>query len=83
MKPILIAAAAVLVAASASAATYRLGAIEVGQAWSRPAVSGTNGIGSMTVRADGDVKAGHGDTIYLTPQDGRIHRFGTDGKAMA
>ena len=25
----------------------------------------------------------HGDTVYLTPQDGRIHRFGADGKAMA
>jgi multiple sugar transport system ATP-binding protein len=41
------------------------------------------GLSSMTVRADGDVKAGHGDTVYLTPQDGRTHRFGTDGKAMA
>jgi multiple sugar transport system ATP-binding protein len=40
-------------------------------------------IGSMTVRADGDVKAGHGDTVYLTPQEGRIHRFGADGKTMA
>jgi multiple sugar transport system ATP-binding protein len=40
------------------------------------------GIGQMTVRAGGDIKAGHGDTIYLTPQDGRIHRFGPDGKAM-
>jgi multiple sugar transport system ATP-binding protein len=41
------------------------------------------GIGSMTVRADGDVKASHGDTVYLTPQDGRIHRFGDDGKTLA
>jgi multiple sugar transport system ATP-binding protein len=40
-------------------------------------------IGSMTVRAGGDVNAGHGDTIHLTPQSGRIHRFGADGKAMA
>ena len=39
-------------------------------------------IGQMTVRADGDVKASHGDTVYLTPQAGRIHRFGDDGKAM-
>jgi multiple sugar transport system ATP-binding protein len=35
------------------------------------------------VRAGGDVNAGHGDTIHLTPQAGRIHRFGDDGKAMA
>ncbi|MGL5012120.1 MAG: TOBE domain-containing protein, partial [Paracoccaceae bacterium] len=41
------------------------------------------GVGQMTVRAGGDVKAGHGDTVYLTPQDGRIHRFGPDGKTLA
>lgn len=41
------------------------------------------GIGQMTVRAGGDVNVSHGDTVYLTPQDGRIHRFGADGKAMA
>jgi multiple sugar transport system ATP-binding protein len=40
-------------------------------------------IGQMTVRAGGDVKAGHGDTIYLTPHAGRVHRFGDDGKTMA
>ncbi len=41
-----------------------------------------DGIGQMTVRADGDVNAGHGDAIYLTPQAGRIHRFGADGKTI-
>jgi len=41
------------------------------------------GLSPMTVRAGGDVKASHGDTVYLTPQDGRIHRFGDDGKSMA
>jgi len=25
----------------------------------------------------------HGDTIYLTPDKVRMHRFGADGKAMA
>jgi len=40
------------------------------------------GIGSMTVRADGDIAARHGDTVYLTPQAGRVHRFGNDGKAL-
>ena len=40
------------------------------------------GIGQMTVRADGDINASHGDAIYLTPQPSRIHRFGTDGKAL-
>ncbi|WP_309666500.1 ABC transporter ATP-binding protein [Tabrizicola sp.] len=41
------------------------------------------GHGSMTVRASGDVALKHGDTVYLTPQAGRIHRFGPDGKTMA
>ena len=41
------------------------------------------GIGQMTVRAGGDVQAGHGDVVYLTPRADKIHRFGTDGKAMA
>ena len=24
----------------------------------------------------------HGDTIYLTPDKAKLHRFGADGKAM-
>ena len=42
----------------------------------------TEGLGTMTVRAPGDIAARHGDTIYLTPQTGRVHRFGPDGKAI-
>jgi len=42
----------------------------------------TEGHGSMTVRAPGDVTARHGDTLYLTPQPSRIHRFGAEGKAL-
>ncbi len=41
------------------------------------------GQGSMTVRADGDVNVSHGDTVYLTPIAGRIHKFGADGKNLA
>jgi multiple sugar transport system ATP-binding protein len=41
------------------------------------------GHGSMTVRAGGDVNLRHGDTVYLTPQDGKLHRFGEDGKNLA
>jgi multiple sugar transport system ATP-binding protein len=37
----------------------------------------------ITVRAGGEVALRHGDTVYLTPQPGKIHRFGPDGKAMA
>ncbi|MGB8811976.1 MAG: ABC transporter ATP-binding protein, partial [Paracoccaceae bacterium] len=40
------------------------------------------GLGSMTVRAGGDIAARHGDTVYLTPQANKIHRFAQDGKAM-
>src|SRR5690606_20210933 len=35
-----------------------------------------DGIGPLTVRADGDMTARHGDTIYLTPDQSKLHRFG-------
>ncbi len=41
------------------------------------------GIGMITVRAGGDTDLRHGDAVWLTPQPGRMHRFGADGKAMA
>jgi multiple sugar transport system ATP-binding protein len=37
---------------------------------------------TMTVRADGDLAVHYGDTVYLTPQTDRIHRFGPDGKTL-
>ncbi len=37
----------------------------------------------ITVRAGGEVALRHGDTVFLTPQPGKIYRFGSDGKAMA
>ncbi|MGI9462940.1 MAG: ABC transporter ATP-binding protein [Aestuariivirgaceae bacterium] len=37
---------------------------------------------TLTVRADGDVDVHHGDTVYLTPQEGRIHKFDGDGIAI-
>jgi len=36
----------------------------------------------ITVRTGGDVVLHHGDTVFLTPQPGKMHRFGADGKAM-
>ncbi len=42
----------------------------------------TDGHGTINVRADGEVGVGHGDTVYLTPVEGKVHRFGADGKAM-
>ena len=41
------------------------------------------GTDMITVRADGEVGLRHGDTVYLTPQSGKIHKFGADGKAIA
>jgi multiple sugar transport system ATP-binding protein len=40
-------------------------------------------IGTLNVRAGGEVNLRHGDRISLAPQAGRIHRFGADGKALA
>ncbi|MEI9417117.1 ABC transporter ATP-binding protein [Mesorhizobium sp. Cs1321R2N1] len=42
-----------------------------------------DGVGPLTVRADGELAVHHGDTIYLTPDKAKLHRFGADGKAMA
>ncbi|MFD2054257.1 ABC transporter ATP-binding protein [Mesorhizobium calcicola] len=41
-----------------------------------------DGVGPLTVRADGELAVHHGDTIYLTPDKAKLHRFGADGKAM-
>jgi multiple sugar transport system ATP-binding protein len=42
----------------------------------------TQDAGTVTVRADGELSVEHGETIYLTPDPARIHRFGADGLAM-
>jgi multiple sugar transport system ATP-binding protein len=42
----------------------------------------SDGVGPLTVRADGEIGAHHGDTIWLTPDAAKIHRFGPDGKAL-
>ncbi len=41
-----------------------------------------DGIGNLNVRASGEVKAHHGDTVWLTPQAGKSHRFNAEGKAI-
>ena len=40
-------------------------------------------LGTMTVRASGEVKVNFGDRIQFGPAPGKIHRFGADGKNMA
>ncbi|PHP66254.1 sugar ABC transporter ATP-binding protein [Zhengella mangrovi] len=41
-----------------------------------------DGLGTITVRADGEVGAHHGDTVWLTPQTDKIHRFDDKGLAL-
>ncbi|MBZ9842161.1 ABC transporter ATP-binding protein [Mesorhizobium sp. CA5] len=41
-----------------------------------------DGIGTINVRADGEVAVKHGDTVYLTPDKAKLHRFGADGRAL-
>ena len=42
----------------------------------------TDGQGTINVRADGEVTVNHGDTVYLTPDKAKLHRFGPDGSAL-
>ena len=39
-------------------------------------------IGPLTVRGEGDLGVGHGDTIYLSPDLSKMHKFGNDGLAI-
>jgi multiple sugar transport system ATP-binding protein len=40
-------------------------------------------LGTLTVRAPGEVHVGYGDSISFGPQAGKLHRFGPDGKNLA
>jgi multiple sugar transport system ATP-binding protein len=42
----------------------------------------TKGQGTLNVRASGEVPVHHGDTVYLTPDPSKIHRFDAAGLAM-
>ncbi|WP_378945374.1 ABC transporter ATP-binding protein [Mesorhizobium sp. ANAO-SY3R2] len=39
-------------------------------------------VGTINVRAGGEVDVHHGDTVYLTPDPTKVHRFGADGRAL-
>ncbi|UUP18165.1 ABC transporter ATP-binding protein [Nitratireductor thuwali] len=41
-----------------------------------------DGIGQLTVRADGEVSMRHGDSIFVTPVNGRVHKFNKEGEAL-
>ncbi len=40
------------------------------------------GVGAMTVRQDGESPHRPGDTIFLTPQESRLHRFDAGGRRL-
>ena len=40
------------------------------------------GIGQVTARADGEFTLSHGDTVWLTPEQGKVHRFNEAGEAI-
>ena len=42
-----------------------------------------DGIGALTVRAQGEAGLNHGDRAHITPDPERIHRFDSDGLALA
>ncbi len=41
-----------------------------------------DGLGLMTVRAEGEKQLGHGDAVWLTPDPARIYRFDRDGRSL-
>jgi len=42
-----------------------------------------DGLGLMTVRAEGEKQLHHGDSVWLTPDPTRIYRFDRDGRSIA
>jgi multiple sugar transport system ATP-binding protein len=42
----------------------------------------TDDIGVINVRADGEVPVSHGDTVWLTPMEGRVYRFDKAGLSL-
>jgi multiple sugar transport system ATP-binding protein len=43
----------------------------------------TDTVGTVNLRAGGEVMLRPGDEVHLAPQPGKIHRFGPDGKTLA
>jgi multiple sugar transport system ATP-binding protein len=42
----------------------------------------TDEVGTLNVRADGEIPVHHGDTVWVTPVEGRVHRFDREGLAL-
>ncbi|MGX1308755.1 multiple sugar transport system ATP-binding protein [Amorphus suaedae] len=43
----------------------------------------TESVGTLTARADGEFPVRHGDTVWLTPQEDKLHRFDAKGLTLA
>src|SRR3569623_43520 len=41
-----------------------------------------DGLGLMTIRAEGEKQLHHGDSVWLTPDPSRIYRFDKDGRSI-
>ncbi len=41
-----------------------------------------DGVGKLTARVGGDFAVNHGDRVFLTPQEARLHRFDEKGSAL-
>ncbi len=39
-------------------------------------------LGTLNVRASGEMPVRHGDTVYLTPDPSKLHKFDAAGKAI-
>ena len=42
----------------------------------------TDGLGTINVRAPGEIGVEHGQAVWLTPEPSKLHRFGADGRAL-
>jgi multiple sugar transport system ATP-binding protein len=42
----------------------------------------TDALGTVNVRADGEIPVKHGDAVFLTPDPAKIHKFDAAGKAI-
>jgi multiple sugar transport system ATP-binding protein len=42
----------------------------------------TDELGTVNVRADGEIPVRHGDTVWLTPDETKLHRFDAQGLAI-
>jgi copper(I)-binding protein len=81
-KLCILAAAALAFAGSAHAASYKLGALEVADPWSRPAMAGGNGAGFMVVTNRGKTADALKSVEAPFARKAEVHRSSTAGGVM-